>query len=225
MKDEIFSLKEPQAQYGKAVQKTLETEQEPVKNKVSLEEYLEMIADGTRRLEYHDGEIVDIQYATQAHGRISMNLSRLIDTCLLEKDCEVYAGDREVWIEECNKTFYPDLVVICGNEKTKQMSKNVKATINPSIVIEILSGSTEKYDKTFKSKCYKKLKSMKQIIYVSQDEMNIYIESPTENARQWLTTEYFEEEDIVPIGDCEILLKDIYRSVIFENQGERAPHV
>ncbi len=225
MKDEVFELNEPQAEYGKAVQKTLETEQDPVKNKVSLEEYLEMIADGTRRLEYHDGEVIDIQYATQAHGRISTNLTRLIDTCLLEKDCDVYAGDREVWVEGCKKMFYPDLVVVCGEENLKQMSKNVKATVNPSVVIEILSDSTEKYDKTFKSKCYKKMKSMKQIIYVSQDEMNIYIESPTENARQWLTTEYFEEDDIVPIGDCEILLKDIYRRVIFTNQGHRAPQV
>jgi Uma2 family endonuclease len=225
MKDEIFELNEPQAEYRKAVQKTVESEQEPVQKRVSLDEYLEMIADGTRRLEYHDGEVVDIQSATQAHGKIATNLTRLIGNCLLDKECDVYAADREIWIEECNKTFYPDLVVVCGEEKTKQMSKNVKATVNPSVVIEILSDSTEKYDKTFKSKCYKKMKSMKQIIYVSQDEMNISIESPTENARQWLTTEYFEEDDIVPIGDCEILLKDIYRRVIFTNQGHRAPNV
>jgi Uma2 family endonuclease len=221
----IEELNEPQAQYAAAVPKPLEPEPEPKKTRVSLEEYLEMIADGERRLEYHDGEVIDIQSATEAHGRISMNLSRLIDTCLLEKDCDVYAGDREVWIEGCQKMFYPDLVVVCGEKDSKQMSKNVKATINPSVVIEILSGSTEKYDKSFKSKCYKKLKSIKQIIYVAQDEKYIYIESPTKNARVWETTDYFEDEDVVPIGDCEIPLKDIYRRIIFENQGQRAPNV
>lgn len=221
----IEELNEPQAQYAAAIQKTLETEPEPTKTRVSLEEYLEMIADGERRLEYHDGEVIDIQYATEAHGRISMNLSRLIDTCLLEKNCDVYAGDREVWIEDCKKMFYPDLVVVCGEKESKQMSKNVKATLNPSVVIEILSGSTEKYDKSFKSKCYKKMKSIKQIIYIEQNEKYIYIESPTENKKEWLVREYDDDDDIVPIGDCEILLKDIYRRVFFENQGERATDV
>lgn len=221
----IEELNEPQAQYSTAVQKPLETEPEPTKTQVSLEQYLEMIADGKRRLEYHDGEVIDIQYATEQHGKICTNLTGIIYNCIRDKECDVYAGDREVWIEARNKTFYPDLVVVCGKHELKQMSENVKATINPSVVIEILSSSTEKYDKSFKSKCYKKMKSIKQIIYVAEDEKYIYIESPTKNARVWETTDYFEDEDIVPIGDCEILLKDIYRRVIFENQGERAPNV
>lgn len=225
MKDELNELNEPQAEYATVVQKDSEIEEKPQKVRVSLEKYLEMIAESERRLEYHDGEVIDIQSTSEAHGRISMNLSRLIDTCLLEKDCDVYAGEREVWIKDCNKMFYPDLVVVCGKHELKQMSENVRATINPSVVIEILSPSTEKYDKSFKSKCYKKMKSIKQIIYVAQDEKYIYIQSPTENARAWLTTDYFEDDDTVPIGDCEILLKDIYRRVEFENQGERATEV
>ena len=201
----IEELNEPQVEYATALQKPLEIEPEPKKMWVSLEKYLEMIADGERRLEYHDGEVIDIQYATEQHGRIATNLTGLIFMCIRDKDCSVYAGDREVWIEACKKTFYPDLVVVCGEHEFKQMSKNVKATTNPSVVIEILSGSTEKFDKKIKSKCYKKMKSIKQIIYIEQDEKYIYIESPTENERKWEVTEYFEDEDVVPIGDCEIL--------------------
>ncbi len=216
---------EPQAQYGFAP-KQKESEIEPTEKRVSLDEYLEMIADGERRLEYHDGEVVDIQSATEQHGRICMNLSRLVDTCLLEKDCDAYAGDRELWVEACRKMFYPDLIVVCDKHDMKQMSKHVKATINPSVVIEVLSDSTEKFDLSTKMRCYKTLKSLKQIIFVAQTEKYILcLNRDEENDRLWLDMEYFEDDENIPIGNCNILLKDIYRRVEFNNQPERATEV
>ena len=217
-------LNEPQTQYG-LVPKQKEEESKAKDKRVSLDEYLEMIADGERRLEYHDGQVIDIQSATEQHGQIGANLAGLIYNYLRGKDCRNYIADREVWIEACKKMFYPDLLIVCGEQEFKQMSKNVKATINPSVVIEILSDSTSNYDKKFKSKCYKKLESIKQIIYVAQDEKYIYIETPTDNKRVWLTTDYFEDDDLVLIGECNILLKDIYEHVEFDNQPERATEV
>lgn len=222
----IEELNEPQAEYAKTGEKTELTNIELEEKRVSLEEYLEMIADGTRRLEYHDGKVVDIQSATEQHGKICTNLTGLIYNCILDKDCDIYAGDRELWIEECKKMFYPDLIIVCGNHEMKQMSKNVKATVNPSVVIEVLSDSTEGYDLSTKMKCYKKMNGLKQIIFVDQTEKSVLsLVRSDENERLWHDTDYFEEDEIVPIGDCEILLKDIYRRVEFENQGQRAPHV
>lgn len=222
----IEELNEPQAEYGKAVQKELEIEVEPIKKRVSLEEYLEMIADGTRRLEYHDGEVVDIQYATEQHGNICTNLTGIIYNCIRGTGCKVYAGDREVWVEACKKMFYPDVVIVCGEHNLKQMSKNVKATVNPSVVIEVLSDSTEGFDLSTKLRCYKTIKGLQQIIFVAQDEKYIRVLTPSnENHHKWDDMEYFEDEEKVPIGDCTTLLKDIYEDVIFENQGQRAPNV
>lgn len=222
----IEELNEPQAEYAKTGEKTELTNIELEEKRVSLEEYLEMIADGTRRLEYHDGKVVDIQSATEQHGKICTNLTGLIYNCILDKDCDIYAGDRELWIEECKKMFYPDLIIVCGNHEMKQMSKNVKATVNPSVVIEVLSDSTEGYDLSTKMKCYKKMNGLKQIIFVDQTEKSVLsLVRSDENERLWHDTDYFEDDEIVPIGDCEILLKDIYRRVEFENQGQRAPHV
>ncbi len=222
MKEE---LNEPQAQHGFAP-KEKEDELEAKDKRVSLDEYLEMIADGERRLEYHNGQVIDIQSATRAHGRICTNLTSLIDAYLLEKDCDVYAGDRELWVEKCKKMFYPDLVVVCGGEKVKQMSKNVEATINPSVVIEVLSDSTEMFDLTTKLKCYKTMKSLKQIIFVAQTDKYIRVlERDDEKDRLWHDMEYFEDDENIPIGDCNISLKDIYRRVEFNNQPERATEV
>ncbi len=215
-------LNESQAKY-ESLSKQKEVEDEPIKQRVSLEAYLEMIADGERRLEYHDGEVIDIQSATEQHGLICTNLTGLIYNCIYDKDCNIYAGDRELWIEECRKMFYPDHIIVCGEHDLKQMSKNVKATINPAIVVEVLSESTEKRDLTTKMRCYKTLKSLKQIIFIAQSEKYILsLERDKENDRLWLDMEYFEDDEIIPIRDCEILLKDIYRKVTFENLPERA---
>ena len=214
-------LNESQAKYA-VTPNQKEVDEEPQKQLVSLEAYLEMIADGERRLEYHDGEVIDIQSATEQHGLICTNLTGLIYNCIYDKDCNIYAGDRELWIEECRKMFYPDHIIVCGEHDLKQMSKNVKATINPSVVVEVLSESTEKRDLTTKMRCYKTLKSLKQIIFVAQSEKYILsLERDKDNDRLWLDMEYFDDEEGIPIGDCEILLKDIYRKVIFDNQPKR----
>jgi Uma2 family endonuclease len=203
-------VEEPQAEYQR------------IPKKVSLETYLTLIDDGTKRLEYHDGEVIDIQSATEQHGKICTNLTRLIGNCLLDKPCDLYAADRPVWIEACNKSFFPDHVIVCDEHEFIQLSKNVKATVNPSVVIEVLSDSTGDFDQTTKTRCYKKLKSLRQIIYVSQDEKYIRTLIKTENERIWNEIEYFEDDEKVPIGDCKITFKDIYHRVIFDNQPEQA---
>lgn len=211
----MSKVNEPAAQYHSSPQK-----------KVTLEAYLEMIADGTRRLEYHDGVVVDIKSATEAHGLIIMNLSIFLGTCLLEKDCKLFSQDREIWVSTCRKVYYPDLIMVCGEHRKKQMSKNVAATINPSVVIEVLSDSTEKYDTTKKSKCYKSLSSLKQIVLVRQDEKFVTIQELSEAINDWVIHEYSEDEDELKIGDCTLTLKDIYRRVeLFENAEQKSDDI
>ncbi len=204
----MSKVEEPQGEYRR------------IPKKVSLEMYLKMIADGTSRLEYHDGEIVDIKSATDAHGMICTNLTALLKSCMRENDCKLYAGDREVWVADCNKVYYPDLVVVCGEHELKEMSENVKATINPSIIIEVLSDSTKNYDLTKKSKCYKKLSSLKQIILVWQDEPFVMVKNKNDKG-EWVESDYSEEEDEVEIGHCKVTIKEIYEDVDFENKPER----
>lgn len=196
-----------------------------VKKELSFEKYLEIIAKTGRRLEYHNGKIIDVQSATPEHGKIRTNLIGLIGNKVLDKDCDLYGGDREVWISSCNNMFYPDLLVVYGEHNLKKMSKHVEVTVNPTVIIEILSEFTEGGSWFKKERCYKTLESVKQIIYVSEDDKYIVVTNRTEKNRVWTAIDYSKDEDIVPIGDCEIRLKDIYEDVIFENQGQRAPNV
>ncbi len=74
---------------------------------LTLEDYFafEMKAEG--RHEFVDGKIVAMAYASEPHGKIASNLLRLLGNCLLSKDCDVYAGDRMVFVKDCNQVFYP----------------------------------------------------------------------------------------------------------------------
>ncbi len=180
----------------------------------TLEEYFafEMKAEG--RHEFIDGKIVAMAYTSEPHGKIASNLNRLLGNCLLGKSCDVYSGDRMLFVKDCNQVFYPDLLVVCGEHKFYPAGPKMKATLNPSVVIEILSDSTEHLDKTNKTRCYKKIPGLQQIVFVSQKEQHIRI---LENeAGKWIDTEFYEPEDVPRIGECDVPLHEIYRRVEFE---------
>ncbi len=180
----------------------------------SLNEYFEFINTAERRYEYHDGKIIPVTSATENHGRIVSNLVYLLQTCLRHTDCDVFASDREVYVKACNRVFYPDLTIVCGEKERLQYSENVIATLNPTILIEVLSDSTKKFDKTTKLNCYRKLDSLRQYVLISQDEKFIEIlKRDSESEKSWTTYFYEEGDGAVQIGDCKMLLEDIYHKV------------
>lgn len=188
--------------------------QEPENRRYTLEEYFEFQKTAERRYEYHDGKIIPVTSATENHGKIVSNLVYLLQSCLRNTDCDVYASDREVYVEACHRVFYPDLTIICGKKERLQYSENVVATLNPTILIEVLSDSTQKFDRTTKMNCYRKIDSLRQYVLLSQDEKFIEIlERDSKEDKSWTTHFYEEGDDIVKIGDCEILLGEIYHKV------------
>ncbi len=152
-------------------------------------------------------------YTSEEHGKIVSNLTRLLGNCLLAENCDVFASDRMLFIPACNQVFYPDLLVVCGQHEFYQASKNMKATLNPSVVIEILSDSTEYMDKTTKTRCYKKIPGLQQIIFVSQKEQHIRILEHEDG--RWIDMEFYEDGDVLKIGKCDLSLTEIYRRVSF----------
>lgn len=183
------------------------------KGKVSLEEYFEFEYKAERRHEFIGGEIVAMAYTSEEHGTIVHNLDVTLGNCVRDKDCKVYPGDRMLFVPYCQDAFYPDLLLVCGKQEFHQVTKNMKATLNPSVVIEILSDSTEYLDKTTKTRCYKKIPSLRQIVFVSQKEQHVRILE--REGDRWIDTEFYEEGDVLEIGDCAVPLTEIYRKVEF----------
>jgi Uma2 family endonuclease len=182
--------------------------------RTSLEAYFEFEFHSERKHEFVDGRISAMAYTSEEHGRIVSNLTRLLGNCLLDKNCDVFASDRMLFIPACNQVFYPDLLIVCGTHEFYQASKNMKATLNPMVVIEILSDSTEYMDKTTKTRCYKKIPGLQQILFVSQKEQHIRI--LTLEGEKWIDTEFYEEGDVLHIGACSVPLTEIYRRVAFQ---------
>lgn len=180
---------------------------------VSLEDYFEFEYHAERHNEYIGGQIVAMAYTSPEHGQLASNLSLALGLCLRDKDCSVYIGDRMLFVPQCKGVFYPDLLIVCGKQEFYQATQNMKATLNPSVVIEILSDSTEYLDKTTKTRCYKKIASLQQIVFVSQKEKHVRILE--REGERWIDTEFYEEADVPGISACKIPLPEIYRKVEF----------
>jgi Uma2 family endonuclease len=192
--------------------KRYENPEEIEPRKYSIEEYFEFEYSSERRHEYYNGLIIECAYTSENHGRIVSNFTRLLGNCLQHTDCDVFASDRMIYAASCNNFFYPDLTVVCGERQYYQYSKNMKATTNPSVLVEVLSFSTESKDKGDKLRCYRKIKSLKQYVIVEQDFKSIEIYERDEKGR-WASKLYEEEDDVLKIGDCEIAINDIYLKV------------
>jgi Uma2 family endonuclease len=181
--------------------------------KMTLEEYWAYEYNAEGRHEYHDGVLVDVTYKSMEGGQISSNLSGLIGNKITDKDCSVYSNSRMIFIPECNKVYYPDIVLINGKHDLHEVSKNMHTTINPTTVFEILSDSKEEFNKSKKIKSYKKICSLNQIIYVWKDIKYIMLLERTEDGKDWYHFEFSEDEEVIKINGFEVTFKEIYHRV------------
>lgn len=116
-------------------------------------------------------------------------------------------------IPECNRFYYADVIVVCGPSEFYNFKKKMKATLNPSVIIEILSDSTEEYDRHTKWHCYQKIKSLKQYLLISQSELYLESFQRISDLNEWLFTSADQAEQIIKIGNCEISLSAIYANI------------
>lgn len=175
-----------------------------IQKQYSIQEYLDMEAKSDAKHEYHDGWIVAMAGGVPEHDQIATNTSTALNIILRDKDCIVYGSNLKVAIDAKNKMVYPDGMVICGEA---EMYKNQKdAIINPMLVIEVLSPSTERYDRSGKFRLYKSLPSFKEYMLIAVDTPLV-------------ETFYREEENYWHIASAVGLDKSIYlKSIDFNIQ-------
>ena len=180
----------------------------------TLEQYFDHEYKVEGRHEFLNGEIRAMAYTSVVHGDLLSNLFLLLGSCVKSKGCKIYSSDRMLYVKECNKIFYPDLQIICEEHKTFDYKGKMQATLNPSVLIEITSPSTESEDRIDKWACYKGVKSLNQYLIISHRKKSVEIFKRLDEDNKWLNTEITKDEDYVEVGDCKILLKDIYSDII-----------
>lgn len=181
----------------------------------SPEEYLDMETSSDIRHEYIDGEMVPMTGAKPNHNRITRNLCTAMTLGLKGQPYEVFIADQRLWIPRRTMYTYPDVMVVQG-ELQLQPGRNDTIT-NPHIIIEVLSESTQGYDRGEKFAAYRTIASFQEYLLVDQSSYHVEHYAKT-GARKWEFQDYDAESDRIVFAslDFEIALSEIYDKVIFE---------
>ncbi|MCY7327998.1 MAG: Uma2 family endonuclease [Saprospiraceae bacterium] len=184
----------------------------PTPERYTLEEYFDFEYKATHKHEFWDGQIRAMSYTSPKHGDIQTNLSDALAACLKGKGCKRYTSDRMVFVPEYNRIFYPDVVIVCGEQEFYQYKKNMKATLNPSVIIEILSDSTEQEDRIDKWMCYRTIPSLQQYVMVQQNAQNMH-SYRRRTERDWDYSYANKPEETIAILDCIVQVEAVYADV------------
>ena len=134
-------------------------------------EYLELERNADFKSEYYNGEIFAMAGASLIHNEIVANLISIFNQFLKDKPCDVYPSDLRLQVEKSGLYTYPDITIVCG--KAELLDNQFDTLKNPTVLIEVLSDSTEKYDRGQKFSFYREIPSLKEYILVSSKTMKI----------------------------------------------------
>ena len=184
------------------------------KSVMSEAEYLAFERQSRDKHEFYLGEIFAMSGASRKHNLISGNLFGELRERLKDRRCEAYVGDMRVRVKPNGLYTYPDVVVVCGEPEF--LDSDVDTLLNPTLLIEVLSDSTEKNDRGTKFKQYRQIPSLREYILVSQDEP--LIEHFTRRGdTYWELTETagLDSQLVLSSLGCQIPLAEVYSKVDF----------
>jgi Uma2 family endonuclease len=180
------------------------------------EEYLELEIASETRNEYRNGEIVPMTGGTPNHNDLAGNLLVSVKTALRGKPYRVFITDQRLWIPDVNLHTYPDIMVV---PKPIELQTGRKDTVtNPCFIAEVLSKSTQNYDRSEKFVAYRTIPSFGEYLLISQYSVRVEHHVKTAPDR-WLLSEYTDPSTILTLSSFELQLSiaDLYENIDFED--------
>lgn len=176
--------------------------------RITPEQYLALERTAEFKSEYIDGEIRPMPGVSRWHSRIVMNLSRVLDTILLDRPGEVHASDMRVHVGPADLFTYPDLVVVAGEGQYEDAE--VDTLLNPTVIVEVLSPSTEAYDRGDKFARYRRLETLREYVLVSQER--VLVERYVRQGEDWVMTAFGSLDDVLRLDSigCDVPLREVY---------------
>jgi Uma2 family endonuclease len=184
--------------------------------KLTEEQYLAIEAGAEFKSEFYDGETFAMAGVNLPHIRITRNLSAEIELRLKGGPCESFSSEMRVKVKATGLHTYPDIVIVCGEPEIERRS-GLDTLLNPKVIIEIASKSTEGYDRGPKFKQYKRLPSVKEYVIVSSDRISVDRFVRQANGK-WLLTTFDKPTGkmiLETVPGVRIPLADVYRGVEF----------
>lgn len=181
---------------------------------LSEEEYLAFERTSLIKHEYYNGHIYAMTGAKAAHNLIAGNTLAALHQQLRPKPCRVYPSDMRVKVIKTGLHTYPDIVVVCGPPQFTDKSEDT--LINPVVIIEVLSPSTERYDRGMKFQHYRAIDTLHEYVLIAQDHYHIEHFS-RQDSELWLFQEATDSAAGLYIAsiDCHLTLQDVYEKVEF----------
>jgi Uma2 family endonuclease len=182
------------------------------KRSLTETEYLARERNADFRSEFYRGEMFAMAGASREHLLIAGNIARRAGNVFEDRPCEVYQADMRVKIRSSGLYTYPDVVIVCGEPRFEDGVFDT--LINPTVLFEVLSESTEAYDRGFKSAQYRSIPSLKEYVLVSQTEARCdrFVRQPDGS---WLLRDVTGLDGTLHVEavDLSLPMADIYRRV------------
>jgi Uma2 family endonuclease len=177
----------------------------------TAEEYLALEREADHKSEFVNGRIYAMSGASFAHNLIVLNIGAEIRALLRGGPCSVVVNELRVKSPWTEMYTYPDVVALC--EPPKLEDEHLDTLLNPAVIVEVLSQSTERYDRGDKFAHYRKIESLREYILVAQDKVRI--EQYVRHGEHWMLSEISDPEGVLRIETlgCEIALRDVYLGV------------
>ncbi len=187
-------------------------------------EYLEIERAAEFKSEFYRGQMFAMTGASRYHNLIVANLIGEIRQALKNSDCEVYPSDLRIKISTTGLYTYPDVTIVCG--KPEFEDGVFDTLLNPDVLIEVLSKSTEAYDRGDKSAHYRRLPSLRHYVLVAQDRCSVESYS-RQSDNSWRLNEILELSESLKLKSPQmaILAREIYRNVGIETDRRPGPPV
>ena len=189
------------------------------KTRYTLQEYLDLERSGQARHEYLDGEVFAMGGASWVHVLIVSNLVASLKAPLRTRGCQVTSNDLRVKVSVTGLYTYPDVTIVCDKPQFEQPGDSL---LNPQAIVEVLSDSTEAYDRGKKFEHYRAIASLTDYLLVSQNEVLVEHYSRQPDGR-WIYSAANKLADSVPIATlgCVLSLAEVYDNV--EGLSARVP--
>ena len=195
-----------------------------LKRKYTLEEYYELIQTAEGRLEYWDGELFDMSGASEAHYEIEGNFLSSLKALLITRGCRAFTSNTAIKVPSLPPFRFGDFAALCGRAVFEKIG-GIDVLTNPALIVEVLSKSTEAYDRGDKFSHYKSIPSFGEYLLVAQHRPHVshFIKQADGS---WSHYEYNALADVVTLAavGVPIKLQDIYLGVTFDG-APQYPHL
>jgi Uma2 family endonuclease len=189
-------------------------------NRYTPEEYLALERNAEFKNEYIDGRIIAMTGASPEHADVVLNVGSELRSRLRPRGCRVFVNDMRVQVAHGAGYMYPDVVAVC--EKAAFLDTRPQTLLNPSLIIEVLSNSTEGFDRAAKFAAYRAVASLSE--YVLIDSRAISVERYVRHGEFWMFSAETDLDATLELSSvrCTLALREIYADVQFPGADEEA---